>query len=416
MARHRFALALVVALAACEPAVAQDDDEGIKARVGPCKVEEHGHFIRLIHHDILWGMQISGNYLVRADAPNVLGLGTQWEALALVGLHGRWAPTDEPLTYYHRTGPAGAIFHHLRTRKGGVDTTAPVGVVGMNCGTLAAYARRGQTVTFYEAQSELKGLVADSELYFTYLQDARRRGATVEVKFGPARKTLAADADKRFAALFVELFETGFNPRDRLTLEAVRLYADRVTPDGLVAIHISNKNYRLEPVVEQIARELKLVGRVWNDDSESRPGKTAASWVVLARTEADLGELGKNTVEQAKLFGTRSEPLVYLLNKYGPDKDAMEAILAEWGGPEGERNKLTPSLMSVREGPQAAILYQYAIRLRDAGRTGSEATLGKLTEYIFGQMFRRLEADPLVELRTDEHQPGLPLHRPAPKR
>src|SRR5262249_42867631 len=110
-----------------------------------------------------------------------------------------------------------------------------------------------------------------------------------------------------------------------------------------------------------------------------------------------------NTVEQAKSFGTRNEPLVYLLNKYGPDKNAMEAILAEWGGPESERNKLTPSLMSIREGPQAAILYQYAIRLRDAGRTGSEATLGKLTEYIFGQMFHPLRVLDQVPVWTDDY-------------
>jgi hypothetical protein len=136
---------------------------------------------------------------------------------------------------------------------------------------------------------------------------------------------------------------------------------------------------------------------------------------VLARSDAALGVLGKTAVEQAVEFGTRNEPLVYLLNKYGPNKNAMEAILAEWGGPEGERQRLTPTLMSIREGPQAAILYQYAIRLRDAGRVGPDATLRKLTEYIFGPMFRRLESDARVELRTDDNRPDLPLLRPDPK-
>src|SRR5437764_66983 len=91
-------------------------------------------------------------------------------------------------------------------------------------------------------------------------------------------------------------------PPDRLTLEAVRLYADRVTPDGLVALHVSNKKLWLEPVVARIAEELGLAGRIWNDDGFRRPGKTASGWVVLARDEAALGTIAKPTDEQVVGF------------------------------------------------------------------------------------------------------------------
>ncbi len=416
MFRSAVVAALVAAAGLIAPPAGAQDDDPVRARAGKFQVESRGYFTRILHDGVLWGTQINENYLVRADGPIPFCVLTPWDVLMAEGAMVGWNATHEPLTYYHRTGPVGAVFHHARSRKGGADANAPFGVVGLNAGTPAAYARRGQAVTFYESHRELRKLVVNSDRHFTYLRDARDRGATVDVKFGPTRTTLAADAGARFAVLLVEMFEHDFDPGDRLTLEAVRLYFDRVTADGLVALHISNKEYRLEPVVERIARELKMVGRVWNDDSESRPGKTASSWVVLARSEAALGDLGKSAVEQAKSFGTRNEPLVYLLNKYGPDKNAMEAILAEWGGPESERNKLTPSLMSVREGPQAAVLYQFAIRIRDAGRVGLDATLGKLTEYIFGPMFRRLEADTRVGLRTDDDRPDLPLiPRTAPK-
>lgn len=409
-------LLLAAALLALVPAAArtQDDEEGVKARAGRFKVEERGYFTRLVYTgtDTLFGTQINAPYFARADAPNLFGAGTPWEALALTGVHARWNPTHEPITYYHRTGPVGALFYHLRTRKGGADAAAPVGVIGLYAGTPAAYALRGQEFTFYSAHRELEELVGDTDRHFTYLRDARRRGATVTVKYGPPREALAADREKRFAALLVELVEESFDPGDRLTVEAVRLYRERVRPDGIVALHASNRVYKLEPVVERIARELKLVARVWNDDSESRPGKTASTWVVLARSEVDLGPLALPAVEQAKAFGTRSEPLVCLLNKYGPDRNAMEAILAEWGGPETERNRLTPSLMSINHGPLVAILYQYTIRLRDAGKTGPDATLGALSGYIFGPMFHPLDTDPRTELRTDAHKP--PLERLPP--
>lgn len=68
------------------------------------------------------------------------------------------------------------------------------------------------------------------------------------------------------------MIESGHDPGDRLTLEAVRLYLSRTRPDELVALHISNREYWLEPVVARIARELKLAARVWHDDREGRPG------------------------------------------------------------------------------------------------------------------------------------------------
>jgi hypothetical protein len=284
------------------------------------------------------------------------------------------------------------------------DASAPFGVVGLYAGTPAAYAVRGQSITFYESHPELKELVADTDRHFTFLRDARRRGATVDVTFGPVRKTLTADADKRFKVLLVELFETGFDPGDRLTLEAVRLYFDRVTPDGLVALHVSNREHRLEPVVERIARELKLAGRVWYDD-DGPPGKATSGWVVLARTEAALGPLTGSNIEQIKEFSTRNEALNRLLWKYPSETRAMEAILAEYGGAVQDRQRLTPTFMSIRQGHQASVLFQWAIRLRDRGER--DVTLARLTEVVCGRMFRPLVAGN-VPLRTDAHRPPLP--------
>ncbi|HYH64608.1 MAG TPA: hypothetical protein VD866_07940 [Urbifossiella sp.] len=404
-------LTLIAALLALAPAVAHAQP-GLRARDGKFDVEARGHFTRLVYDGTMMGSQYNQRTFHPADVPNILGHGSPWEALALVGAHAQWDPTLEPLAYYHRTGPVGAAFHHLRTRNGGRDATAPVGVCGLFAGTPAAYARPGQSMSFYSAHRELRELVERAELNFTYVPDARERGAKLSFRYGPPRATLADDGDKRFALLLVELIEEGYDPGDRLTLEAVRLYIDRTLPGGVVALHTSNKFYRLEPVVERIARELKLAARVWNDDSENFPGKTASSWTVLARSEADLGPLAKSTVEQILTYGTRNEPLLRLLEKYGPDADAMGTILKEWGGPEAERARLTATVVSIRQGPQAAVVFRHALRLRDTGKTGPDATLGALSGIVFGPMFHRLTADPRVELRTDAHRPALPAIPP----
>jgi hypothetical protein len=65
-----------------------------------------------------------------------------------------------------------------------------------------------------------------------------------------------------------------------------------MTEDGLLALHISNRWVRLETVVSAIANKLGLTARVWSDDSERGfEGKTASSWVVLARKPEYLGRL-----------------------------------------------------------------------------------------------------------------------------
>jgi hypothetical protein len=191
----------------------------------------------------------------------------------------------------------------------------------------------------------------------------------------------------------------------------LKLYVDRTRPDGIVALHISNKRFNLEPVIERIARELKLAARVWNDDSENRPGKTASSWVVLARSETALGVLARPVLNQIDAFGTKNEPLVTLVRKYRPHKPAREAVEEEWGIPTAGLGALTPTQVSHRQGVQVALLYQYIDR---AQKQDDDISVGRLAEWVYGPMFRRLGADSRVELRTDIHRPGLPVGPPAP--
>ena len=97
--------------------------------------------------------------------------------------------------------------------------------------------------------------------------------------------------DDKYALLLIDAFSSDSIPVHLLTVEAVKLYLKRLTDDGILALHISNKFVQLEPVVAAIAEHLQLVARVWNDDAEGRMhGKTASSWVVLARKREDLGE------------------------------------------------------------------------------------------------------------------------------
>jgi len=172
---------------------------------------------------------------------------------------------------------------------------------------------------------------------------------------------------------------------------ARRILADRVTPDGLIALHVSNKKLWLEPVVARIAEELGLAGRIWNDDGFRRPGKTASGWVVLARDEAALGTIAKPTDEQVVGFGGGNPELIRLLRTYGPDAGAARVVAREYGD-------LTPAEVGARHGGEASAVAE-PVRPKDGGRP--PRTLADLAVAVAGPMFRPLRVEAGVGVRRD---------------
>ncbi len=264
-------------------------------------------FRKLVHGTTLHGTQIVEHDRHFLDDFQMLALGANpWDSIVIAGATKMYEAREEPLTYYHRSGPVGAMFAELRRRKGGTDANAHFAMVGLGTGSVSCYARPGQKITFYEIDPAVKHMVADTDEYFSYVTDARKRGAELDLRMGDARLKLKDDVDRKYSLLLVDAFSSDSIPVHLLTVEAVKLYLDRMTDDGILALHISNKYVRLEPVVAQIAAELGLTARVWNDDAERKPGKTASSWIVLARKPEHLGQLYSETGDL--IFGPPAKP------------------------------------------------------------------------------------------------------------
>ena len=240
---------------------------------------------------------------VLRDDVRLFGAVTAWDAVLLAGARTGWDFRQEPLTYYHRTGPVGEIFAEARRRHAAGD----VGMIGLGTGSVAAYARPGQSLTFYEIDPTVLDIVEVPRVMnpaevaagkpadmgpFTFIADARDRGAEVDFVLGDARLKLQENDDVRYDLLLVDAFSSDAIPVHLLTREAMALYKDRIADDGLLAVHISNRYINLAPVVAVLAAEAGLAGRIWNDSDDDYPGKTASSWIVLAKSEAALGGLG----------------------------------------------------------------------------------------------------------------------------
>jgi hypothetical protein len=194
----------------------------------------------------------------------------------LVGPH-----AGEPLSYYARRGPVGDVFAAY-PRFDRVDA------IGLGVGTLAAYGRPGERLTFYELDPAV-ARIASNPRFFTYLRDSR---ADVKIVLGDGRRTIANVPEGTSDLVIIDAFSSDAVPVHLLTREALALYVSKLSPGGLIAFHVTNRHLDLAPVVARAGRALGLAV-VERHDRAKGAGvtRTPSWWVVLARSPQRLESL-----------------------------------------------------------------------------------------------------------------------------
>jgi spermidine synthase len=194
---------------------------------------------------------------------------------------------SEPLLYYHRLGPAGDLFQDRHP--------ANVAVVGLGVGALASYAEPGQSWTFYEIDPAIERIARDTR-YFNYLSDCR--ASNLQVTLGDARLQLRKAPERGYDMIILDAFSSDAIPMHLLTREALSLYRSKLTPDGVIAFHISNRFVDLAPVLGALARDAGLACRLRRDLApgigEEQRGKNPSTWLAMACNDTDIGPLAQN--------------------------------------------------------------------------------------------------------------------------
>lgn len=196
---------------------------------------------------------------------------------------------QDPLSYYTHDGPIGQVFSAIHCPR-------TVGAVGLGAGTLTAYAVQGQTWTYHEIDPAVARIAEDPRL-FTYVSDARRRGARVDIVLGDARLTIQRAAPGSFDWIFLDAFSSDSVPAHIITREAMQIYLEKLGPRGVIVLNISNRYLDLKPVVAALAADLGLEARVQlfhPSEEEKARGVTPCEWVVIARSPGDLGSIASD--------------------------------------------------------------------------------------------------------------------------
>lgn len=193
------------------------------------------------------------------------------------------SPRPRPLTYYHENGPIAQVLASARGAR-----AQRVGIVGQGVGSLACYRRPGQEWHFYEIDP-LVDAVSRNPALFTFMSAC---AGDTPTHLGDARLVLAGQ-DLRFDVLVIDAYSSDAVPMHLTTTEAMRLYMDRLAPDGLLVYHISNRYYDIERPLARSAEALGLQAwmQFYNGHTTEDPTDSSAEVVLVARDEAALGEL-----------------------------------------------------------------------------------------------------------------------------
>ena len=196
-----------------------------------------------------------------------------------------------PTAYF---GPEAGGFPIMSHPKRSAGQPMRVGIVGLGVGVLAAYGRDGDTYRFYEINPQVIG-IAKTPALFSFISDC---AAKVEIVEGDARKRLEKerlDGAEKYDVLIIDVFSGDSIAPHLISAEAFDLFKERLAPDGLFGIHISNWHIDLFPVCKAVAKAwgMNVVGVVARAD-ESR-AEIISFWSFLS--QAPLPPLPEKCLE-----------------------------------------------------------------------------------------------------------------------
>jgi hypothetical protein len=218
----------------------------------------------------------------------------------------------EPLSYYARNSGVGRTIDYYRSALG--SKPMRIGVVGLGAGTMAAYAQKGDFCTFYEINRDMLE-ITERGRWFTYLKDARQRGAHCDIRLGDARLTLQRELEadppplggeglgeegtgpQKYHVIVLDAFSGDSVPAHLLTVEAFELYLAHLTQandpggDGAILVHISNRYLNLAPLAFGTARHFGVHAIHIENEDDDKNKIYRSHWVIVTRNEKLIGYL-----------------------------------------------------------------------------------------------------------------------------
>lgn len=183
----------------------------------------------------------------------------------------------KPTTYYAHSSGLGAAFKHLQNN----NESLRVGIVGLGTGTTAIYSRENDYFHFYEINPLV---IKIAENTFSYLDASKGK---VETTLADARIAMEREENQKYDLIVLDAFSGDGIPAHLLTVEAFDVYKKHLAPNGIVAVHISNRYLNLFPVVAGTAghHNLEMVYIEYLPDEDSGMEEASSDWILLTNNQ-----------------------------------------------------------------------------------------------------------------------------------
>jgi len=159
---------------------------------------------------------------------------------------------------------------------------ARIGSIGLGAAVISNYGRAGDYLRIYEINPLVEGISSRPDGWFSFYPHSQ---ADKKILMGDARLTLEsqlAHGDvQNFDVLSVDAFSSDAIPIHLLTREAIDLYFHHLKPNGILALHISNRYLDLAPVCAAGAEHFHKAAYTVNDDGGLASYFSSSTWVLV---------------------------------------------------------------------------------------------------------------------------------------
>lgn len=181
----------------------------------------------------------------------------------------------EPTSYYSHAGPLGDIFRLYEPQR--------VAGIGLGAGVVNCHTSPDRHFTFFEIDP---AMVYVAQNHFTFLSDCQS-ASEPRIIIGDGRLELHRLHGEVFDLIVVDAFSSDSIPVHLLTLEALEDYLERLSEDGIIAFHLSNRFFVLERQVAAIAQKLGLHHAYKYQPRPDMPVTYPSKWMALSRKPLD---------------------------------------------------------------------------------------------------------------------------------
>ena len=201
---------------------------------------------------------------------------------------------DTPTSYYGPKSGMGRAIRYFES-KGPIR----VGSIGLGAGVTASYCRPGDYFRIYEI-NPLDYQIATS--WFTFFNDCH---GDHHVLLGDARLTMERQPPQKYDVIAVDAFTSDAIPVHLLTRECFAVYFRQLQPDGILAVHVSNRFLNLVPVVTRNAQDFGKNAILVDDDGNDEDYLSSSDWVLVS---ADAGAFSQGYFKAAGIEPAKVRP------------------------------------------------------------------------------------------------------------